>query len=135
MNLTVSNYSEKSFVVRGDTKSHKDVLKEIGGKYNPNLRDGAGWIFSMNKRESVEKYIKKTENIDSGNVWIFIETNKDGTFLRGVFSSYEKAEKVSNKYRDVYADWYEECGFNHQIIEISIDIQNSEKEKKIYTKC
>ena len=44
--LTVEDYSEKSIVVRGDTKEHKDALKQLGGKWNSRLRDGAGWIFS-----------------------------------------------------------------------------------------
>jgi hypothetical protein len=49
--IKVVNYSEKSFAVIGKTKEYKDILKENGGKYNPNLTfDGVkipGWIFSL----------------------------------------------------------------------------------------
>jgi len=40
----VSTY-EKSLVLIGDTKPFKDVIKEVGGKWNSNLSCGPGWIF------------------------------------------------------------------------------------------
>ena len=44
--VTVENYSEKAIVVRGEgTRKIKDNLMKIGGKFNSQLRDGAGWIF------------------------------------------------------------------------------------------
>ena len=55
--IILKSYSEKSFVVRGDTKPHKDKLKELGGKWNSNLTDGGGWIFSNTKKEKVEEWI------------------------------------------------------------------------------
>ena len=49
--IKVVNYSEKFFAIIGKTKEYKDILKENGGKYNPNLTfDGIkipGWIFSL----------------------------------------------------------------------------------------
>lgn len=45
--LTMAQYSERALVVRGDTKPLKDKLKSLGGKFNPNLKGGAGWIFSI----------------------------------------------------------------------------------------
>ena len=45
MNLSI--YTDKSFVMRGeDTTKHKETLKTLGGKWNSNLKDGGGWIFS-----------------------------------------------------------------------------------------
>lgn len=44
--LNIDEYSEKAFVVRGDTKPYKDNLLNRHGKWNPNLKGGAGWIFS-----------------------------------------------------------------------------------------
>ncbi len=49
-------YSDKSFVVRGNTKKHKDKLKEFGN-YNPNLIGGPGWIFSNRHKNNVEKIL------------------------------------------------------------------------------
>ena len=55
--LSCTDYSDKAIVVRGDTKDHKEELKTLGGKYNANLRDGAGWIFSKKNEDKVLSYI------------------------------------------------------------------------------
>lgn len=63
-NITVENYSDKSFVVRGEgTRGFKDTLKVIGGKWNRSLTDSktrelfSAWIFSNNMRPAVLKAI------------------------------------------------------------------------------
>lgn len=62
--LTISDYTEKSIVVRGDdTKKIKEKLKELGGKYNPNLKDGAGWIFSKKNESKIREQLFNNENI------------------------------------------------------------------------
>lgn len=53
MVIKIEDYSDKSFVVYGDTKIYKEKLKEMGGKYNPNLLVGCGWIFSMKRKKEV----------------------------------------------------------------------------------
>jgi hypothetical protein len=60
--LTVEDYSEKSIVVRGETREHKDALKSLGGKWNARLRDGGGWIFSKKCEANVMEYVA------SGNI-------------------------------------------------------------------
>ena len=49
----IINYSEKAIAVIGNTKSIKDQLKQLGGKFNPRLTCGAGWIFSKNKEHEI----------------------------------------------------------------------------------
>ena len=56
-NIDITSYSEKSFVIRGDTKIHKEKIKELGGKWNRNLKGGPGWIFSNNKKTVVDNWI------------------------------------------------------------------------------
>jgi len=56
-NLNITSYSEKSFVIRGDTKIYKEKIKELGGKWNRNLKGGPGWIFSNNKRTIIDNWI------------------------------------------------------------------------------
>lgn len=46
----------KSFLVKGDTKSIKDALKEMGGKWNNSL---GGWIFQKSKEIEVAEFLKK----------------------------------------------------------------------------
>lgn len=62
-NITLSEYSDKAIAVRGDTKSHKDQLKTLGGRWNPKLKDGAGWIFPKTKKSIVENYLKTGKTI------------------------------------------------------------------------
>lgn len=46
--LVIATYSERAFVVFGDTKPLKDMLKsELKLRYNPRLKCGAGWIGSL----------------------------------------------------------------------------------------
>ncbi len=55
--FSIIEYSEKAIAVIGDTKEFKNQLKNLGGKFNPKLRCGAGWIFSAKKRDAVEKFL------------------------------------------------------------------------------
>lgn len=55
--MKIIDYSAKAIAVVGDTKPIKDELKKLGGKFNPKLSCGAGWIFSAKKREEVEKLL------------------------------------------------------------------------------
>ena len=56
--LKIVDYSEKAIAVIGETKAHKDKLKELGGRYNPALTCGPGWIFNKSKRNPVEDFVK-----------------------------------------------------------------------------
>lgn len=55
--MYMDDYNTNSFVVRGDTKLYKDQLKELGGKWNPNLVGGNGWVFSIKKKDIISKFI------------------------------------------------------------------------------
>lgn len=54
-------YSEKAIALFGDTKTIKDLLKSMGGKFNPQLTHNgekrAGWIFQPSKRAELETII------------------------------------------------------------------------------
>lgn len=56
--VEIQDYSEKSFVVFGNTKSIKETLKSLGGRFNPYLTVGAGWVFSKQKKEAVLSFLK-----------------------------------------------------------------------------
>lgn len=47
-------YSEKAIAVVGDTKAIKSKLMQLGGRFNPRLSCGAGWIFSKKKQQQLE---------------------------------------------------------------------------------
>jgi hypothetical protein len=52
------DYSEKAIALFGDTKAIKDLLKAMGGKFNPKLTHNnekqAGWIFSQSKKKELQ---------------------------------------------------------------------------------
>jgi len=61
--MTINQYTERSYVVQGtDTKIHKEQLKAMGCKYNPNLKCGAGWIISKSKYPEVNQYVSEVYN-------------------------------------------------------------------------
>lgn len=51
--FSIVDYSEKAIAIIGDTKAVKDQLKKLGGKFNPRLSCGAGWIFSKKKEAEI----------------------------------------------------------------------------------
>ena len=55
--VRIVDYSEKAIAVYGNTKELKDELKAIGGRFNPKLKEGAGWIFPKSKRSEVDALI------------------------------------------------------------------------------
>jgi len=58
-----TSYTEKSIVVRGETRDHKQELKNLGGKWNGKLTDKStqeqfgGWIFPTSKQDQVKKWL------------------------------------------------------------------------------
>ena len=60
--LTLEEYSEKSFVIRGDTKEYKTQLMTGRGKWNPRLKDGPGWIFSKKNMNTMKLFVNKINN-------------------------------------------------------------------------
>ena len=62
MSVVVEKYSEKSIIVKGNTKLYKSNLMELGGKWNPTLQ---GWIFASSKKETVDKVNKLVDDINN----------------------------------------------------------------------
>lgn len=64
LNVELEDYSEKSFVVRGEgTRELRESLKAMGGKWNSRLTDKAtgekfgAWLFWLDKRSEIEKWL------------------------------------------------------------------------------
>ena len=62
--LEVYNYTDSSFAISISEhfgKAYKDSFKEIGGIYNPKLKQAPhkGWIFSRGKYGSLQELVKK----------------------------------------------------------------------------
>lgn len=61
LSFEIVDYSEKAIALFGDTKEIKDLLKAMGGKFNPRLTHNgekqAGWVFSKTKRMELQNII------------------------------------------------------------------------------
>lgn len=59
--LRLVKYSEKAYAIFGETRPLKDKLKEIGGKFNPYLKENGekspGWIFSAKKLDQLKELV------------------------------------------------------------------------------
>lgn len=58
--IQIVKYTEKSVAAIGETKSFKDAIKEVGGKWNSKLKCGPGWILSAKKLEDLKTALSST---------------------------------------------------------------------------
>ena len=63
--MAIEPYNENAFKVVGDSKPYRFTLRRMGGKWNRNLEGGMGWIFSVERLESVQDLV---DRINSGEV-------------------------------------------------------------------
>jgi len=52
--IQIVKYTEKSVAAIGETTPFKDVIKEVGGKWNSKLKCGPGWILSSKKLDALK---------------------------------------------------------------------------------
>ena len=92
--IKLVQYSEKSVAVFGDTEELKQELKKHGGRFNKNLTDpdngnkAAGWIFSIKKKELIEREL--SINIQEKPVEKPIEKQVEKPVEKQVEKSVEK---------------------------------------------
>ena len=57
--VEMSLYTDKSFVVHGDTKPIKELLKILGGRFNTrlNMTPCIGWVFPISQMEAVKSML------------------------------------------------------------------------------
>ena len=62
--IQIIDYNEYSFAVIGETtRQYKEELKELGGRYGPHLKCGAGWIFSKKSGSKVKSFFHKKKDL------------------------------------------------------------------------
>ena len=80
--VNIKDYSAYSFVVFGDTKIHKDKLKELGGKYNGKLSVGPGWVFSLDKKDKVQEWYDSSPVISDPRDEIIAQLKEENEMLK-----------------------------------------------------
>ena len=105
-NLIIQEYSEKTFVVRGDTKPFKDVLKNMGGKWNSRLSEKdsddkfGAWLFFNSKRSEVDEWFSKGCINDTSSVSEKISYNHGSNDLARIESKLDKILEILSKSND-----------------------------------
>lgn len=80
--ISIKDYSVYSFVVFGDTKIHKDKLKELGGRYNGKLSVGPGWVFSLDKKSIVQEWYDKLATVSDPRDELIAQLKKENEMLK-----------------------------------------------------
>ncbi len=101
--IEIVDYSEKAIAVFGDTKTVKDQLKSLGGRFNPSLNYNgekrAGWIFSKKQADKVKELIvpalpeagQKEVAIKEGDLITFkADSFQDSEVYRGIVEYKEQ---------------------------------------------
>jgi len=63
--ISLEEYTDRSIVVRGETRQYKEDLKKLGGKYNSRLKGEPGWIFPKSKQNDIVKFMKEGKRLVS----------------------------------------------------------------------
>lgn len=63
--LRIVDYSDKSFVLYGDSSGYEKFLEEQSGVYNKYLPEGPGWLFSKKREIVIMDFFKLKNNEDS----------------------------------------------------------------------
>lgn len=82
MSIVIQKYTEKSYVVTGDTTPFKEAIKLNGGKWNSNLKCSPfkGWIISNARLDAFCTLL----NIDPSNVNHVVATVTTGVIYAPV---------------------------------------------------
>lgn len=108
--MEIQDYTDKSFVLFGDdTKKYKDCIKEMGGKWNANLKIGPGWVFSNNQKDAVREWMMKSTVDDDSPIinkkdWLrnnIINQHKKSTLSDDLIDELIKKMNSVNKYDDL----------------------------------
>lgn len=69
--IVIRRYSEKAVLVCGDSREYKDVIKGIGGIFNPRIDDGrAAWIVSLRKLAKLQEVLAGANYVISQDCYI-----------------------------------------------------------------
>lgn len=120
MNLSI--YSDKSFVITGNTKDHKTYMKEMGGRWNANLSCGSGWIFSLTKKKEMEDWLAKQQQQQPELPTIRC-TPPHPTSLADDFTAYIKPHyKDKKNIMDILYDFSTSSKQSHKLTEDDDDV-------------
>ena len=94
--IYIENYSERSIVVLGDTKPHKDALKSMGGRFNSRLKDNkVGWVFPKTFEQQVKDYVS------NGKITVKVKPNSSNSSLDRLLQLQEVSREIKEDIKRV----------------------------------
>lgn len=127
--MRIEQYSEKSIVLRGendDTRMYADELKMMGGKWNPKLEGGGGWIFSKKKEKMIQKFL---DGINKNPGREIDEADIDDGIVHEIEENDEEPEDDENNENDESEEEEEENGENDDNDDNDENDENDENEE------
>jgi hypothetical protein len=109
--MNLSTYTDKSFVISGNTKEYRTILKEMGGKWNSNLSCGSGWIFTNSKRNELETWLKSIEKDPPVKPTTIVSTE----VLVKDFADYIRPLYTPETILDILYDFTLNCKYNTKL--------------------
>ena len=103
--IIMCDYTDKSIVLLGSTYAHKEEIKKAGGKYNPNLSVGKGWVFPKTKKKTVEKLVKKMRSAPAKSRKAVKKSRKK----KAKKSSRKSSRKYKKKFRMKKGNCFQDC--------------------------
>lgn len=133
MNIEIFDYTEKSILIKGDTKPLKEKLKELGGRYNPTL---GGWIFSKKKKEEIQKsLVLDNNNVDNNlnnkidnKVENKIENKVENNSMSKVLDTNPTVDNIISTINDMFSEMNHEERFRFVLMITNLACNNPVKQ-------
>ena len=106
--LTHEEYNKLSFAVRGDKKKYAKKLKDIGGRWNPRMKGGEGWLVPKENLENLKSLLTEV-NISEESEITQIKSRKNQNKYRREVSDIEE---VSSSESGSDSDSSSESGYD-----------------------
>ena len=60
--LTYEDYNKKSYSVHGNKEKYSKQIKAIGGRWNPRMKNGEGWLVPKDSFEELKALVNSVNN-------------------------------------------------------------------------
>jgi len=110
--LNYIKYNDEKFAVTGEKDLHHCEINKIGGRWNPRMKGGAGWLVPVNKESELKKLIRKIK-----------KEHKSRTE-----TSEPKEEKILEKILEMVDYEIESENYSTNINEQKLDTEEVEKQ-------
>ena len=65
--LSYEEYNKKSYAVRGNKEKYEAQIKPIGGRWNPRMKDGAGWLVPKEHINELKVIVDSVNNLNNSS--------------------------------------------------------------------